>query len=384
MGENTLRNKKIGLVAGVVVAISALIASTTQATAAPFQVRLYVSADTNIERLWLTELIPAFERANRNYNVDLSSFDLHGKNDALTLAKITAAAKTKKDPGFDVIEAGFALQLGVSGLLQIPSASRMPNLNNVSPKLLAISKGGIPYRASTVLLAYNSKVVSTPPKTLDDLITWIKANPGRFTYNVPSGGGSGYAFAQTVVDKFLTQAEIDTLVNEPNKALQAKWKDGFALLRSLNPYTYGKNGTYPSNNAATLALVSNGSVDMATVWSDQFQSGLKNGTIPSYWKVTQISNPALTGGPSVLGIPKGTRNGVAAQKFVNWLLSPEAQNIIVGGSVNGYPIIPISLLSEANQAKFGVGTDVSSLRPSYLSANNTDFKNAWALEVPGK
>jgi len=267
-----LRNKKLGLVAGVVVAIAALLASATQATAATFTVRLYVSADTNVEKLYLNELIPAFERANRNYNVDLSSFDLHGKNDALTLAKIVAASKTKKDPGVDVIDAGFNTQLGLSGYLTIPSASRVPNIRNVPQSLIDMGKGAVPYRASTVLLAYNPRVVATPPKTLDDLITWIKANPGRFTYNVPSGGGSGYAFAQTVADKYLTDAERTTLVNEVNKTLQTKWKDGFTLLRSLNPYTYGKNGTYPANNAATLALIANGSVDMATVWSDQLRA----------------------------------------------------------------------------------------------------------------
>jgi putative spermidine/putrescine transport system substrate-binding protein len=378
------KNKLVSIlaVAGLAVATLGFTASTSHA--AVFQVRLYVSGDTNVERMWLTELIPAFEKANPNYNVDVSSFDLHGKNDALTLAKIIAASKLKRDAGFDVIEAGFVQELGLKGYLTIPTSSRMPNINNVPASLLAMSKGGIPYRASTVLLAYNSQVVTTPPKTLDDLIAWIKANPGRFTYNVPSGGGSGYSFAQTVVDKYLTDAEIEKLVTEVNKPLQAKWKQGFDLLKSLNPYTYGKNGTYPSNNAATLSLVSNGSVDMATVWSDQFLSGLKAGTIPSYWKVAQVSDRSLTGGPAILGIPKGTRQGVAAQRFVNWLLSPVAQNIIVGGTLNGYPVVPVSMLSTANQGKFAVGTDVSKLRSSYLSSNNTDFKNQWALEVPGK
>lgn len=380
-----MRKKKLISVlaaAGLAVATLGLTASTSHA--AVFQVRLYVSADTNVENLYLKELIPAFEKANPNYNVDLSSFDLHGKNDALTLAKIIAASKTKKDAGFDVIDAGFVQQLGLSGYLTIPSTVRIPNLNNVPASLIAMSKGGIPYRASTVLLAYNSKVVTTPPKTLDALITWIKDNPGRFTYNVPSGGGSGYAFAQTVIDKYLTAAERTTLVTEINKPLQAKWKQGFDLLKSLNPYTYGKNGTYPSNNAATLSLIANGSIDMGTVWSDQFLSGLKAGTIPSYWKVAQISEPALTGGPAFFGIPKTSRNGVAAQRFVNWVLSPAAQNIIVGGSLNGYPVIPVTLLSEANQGKFATGTDISTLRPGYLSSNATDFKNQWALEVPGK
>ena len=378
------KNKLVSVLAAAGLAVATLGFTASTSHAAVFQVRLYVSADTNVENLYLKELIPAFEKAFPNYQVDLSSFDLHGKNDALTLAKIIAATKAKKDAGFDVIDAGFVQQLGLSGYLTIPTTMRVPNLANVPASLIALSKGGVPYRASTVLLAYNSRVVAAPPKTLDELITWIKANPGRFTYNVPSGGGSGYAFAQTVIDKYLTATEINTLVTEINKPLQAKWKTGFDVLKSLNPYTYGKNGTYPSNNAATLSLIANGSIDMGTVWSDQFLSGLKAGTIPSYWKVAQISGPALTGGPAFFGIPKTSRNGVAAQRFVNWVLSPAAQNIIVGGSLNGYPVIPVTLLSEANQGKFAAGTDISTLRPGYLSSNSTDFKNQWALEVPGK
>ena len=45
-----------------------------------------------------------------------------------------------------------------------------------------------------MLLAYNPNKVPNPPKTLDELLAWIKANPGRFTYNSPKTGGSGGAF----------------------------------------------------------------------------------------------------------------------------------------------------------------------------------------------
>ena len=50
--------------------------------------------------------------------------------------------------------------------------------------------------APPVLLAYDSTKVTAPPKTLDELIAWIKANPGKFTYNSPSTGGSGGSFVR--------------------------------------------------------------------------------------------------------------------------------------------------------------------------------------------
>ena len=54
------KNKLVSIlaVAGLAVATLGFTASTSHA--AVFQVRLYVSGDTNVEKMWLTELIPEF------------------------------------------------------------------------------------------------------------------------------------------------------------------------------------------------------------------------------------------------------------------------------------------------------------------------------------
>jgi SET domain-containing protein len=77
------KNKLVSVLAAAGLAVATLGFTASTSHAAVFQVRLYVSADTNVENLYLKELIPAFEKAFPNYQVDLSSFDLHGKNDAL-------------------------------------------------------------------------------------------------------------------------------------------------------------------------------------------------------------------------------------------------------------------------------------------------------------
>jgi putative spermidine/putrescine transport system substrate-binding protein len=345
-------------------------------------IQLYISADTNIQDLWVKSLIPAFTAAYPGYTVNVT-FDLHGDHDAQETAKITAAAVLHKDPGVDLIDGGFTTQLGLAGLLWRPTPGLIPNIRNIGKSVLSAGKGGIPYRASSVLLAYNSTTVKTPPKTLDELLAWIKANPGKFTYNVPSGGGSGYSFVQTVVDKYLSAKDRTTLVQGINKPLQAKWAQGLETLRGLNAFTYGKNGTYPANNAETLKDLATGLVDMGTVWSDQFASAQKAGTMPANIKVTQIANPSFTGGAAYLGIPSSSRNQVAARLLANWVLSPTAQNLIVSGILNGMPVIPVSLLDPAVAANFS-DVDVSDLRPTYLSANANDLKSAWASAVPGK
>lgn len=376
------KNKFAKALAVAAASVLAIGATAQSSHAASQTIQVYISADTNIQDLWVKSLVPAFKAQYPGYDVNVT-FDLHGDHDAQETAKITAAAVLHKNPGVDLIDGGFVTTLGAAGLLYRPTAGLLPNIKDVNKAVLTAGKGGIPYRGSSVLLAYNTKNVPTPPKTLDELLTWIKANPGKFTYNAPSGGGSGYAFVQTVVDKYLSNADRNTLVQVAAPDLESKWAQGLETLRQLNKYTYGQNGTYPANNAETLKDLATGLVDMGSVWSDQFASAVKAGTMPANIKVAQISNPSFTGGASYLGIPNSSQNKVGARLLANWVLSPAAQNLIVGGTLNGFPVIPLSKLDSTITAAFA-GVDIQNLRPGYLSANANDLKSKWASTVPGK
>ena len=379
-----MTTKKAVAVSAAIALALGVSASASHAAVAKIQtVQVYISADTNIQDLWVKTLVPAFKAVNPGYDVNVT-FDLHGDHDAQETAKLTAAAALGKDAGVDLIDGGFVTTLGAAGLLFKPTAGIVPNLVDVNKTVLKAGKGGIPYRGSSVLLAYNTKNVPTPPATLDALLAWIKAHPGKFTYNAPSGGGSGYSFVQTVVDKYLSDANRKTLVSTAAPELESKWAAGLETLRQLNKYTYGQNGTYPANNAETLTDLATGLVDMGTVWSDQFASAVKAGTMPSNIKVVQISNPTLTGGASYLGIPISSANrNKGARVLANWVLSPAAQNLIVSGTLNGFPVIPLSKLDPVATAAFA-GVDIQNLRAGYLSANANDLKSKWASTVPGK
>jgi putative spermidine/putrescine transport system substrate-binding protein len=276
-----IKTNRIIAVAGVVaLAASALgYAGAAEAkTAKPVNktIHVFLSADTNIQVLWEQKLVPAFVAANPGYKVDVV-LDLHGAHDAQTTAKITAASITKKDPGYDVIDGGFVANLGDSALLVKPTSKLIPNLKDVPATLIDQGHGGgIPYRGSSVLLAYNSSKVTSAPKTFDDLITWIKANPGKFTYNTPASGGSGKSFVTAAVDKYTSAADRTKMANDYLPELETNWTQGFDLLASLNPYVYQK-GVYPTGNAAILNLLASGEISMAPVWSDQFNTGLDNG-----------------------------------------------------------------------------------------------------------
>jgi putative spermidine/putrescine transport system substrate-binding protein len=366
------------VMATVAAAMAGASNAATKHAAKSVTINLYASGDVNVQSLYQQYLIPGFEKKNPGIKVNLI-FSEHGVNDTPTLARIGAAVKQRKWSGFDLVDAGLVTTLATDGLTQPVVKATAPNIANVDQKLLTPVKGAaIPYRGSSVVLAYDSTNVPTPPKTLSALLTWIKAHPGKFTYNSPNTGGSGYSFAETVVDSFIPQNVLTQMDNGYVPNLESNWKQGLDLLHSLNQYVY--QGVYPNGNQAVLDLLAKGQIWVAPVWSDQSLTALKGGQLPQTVHLTQISNPSFTGGAAYLGVPKTARNKASVYKFVNYVLSPAAQTQIIN-VMSGFPAIPLKLMPAAIQNKFA-DVAANSLRPTYSQKQSSDFKAQWQQTVP--
>jgi putative spermidine/putrescine transport system substrate-binding protein len=365
-------------VTAVVAASAAVVTGSDAATTKSVTINLYASGDVNVQSLWQDHLIPGFEKANPGIKVNFI-FSEHGQNDTATLARIGAAVKQRKWSGIDLVDAGLVTTLATDGLTQPVTKATAPNLKLVDQKLLTPVKGAaIPYRGSSVVLAYDSNNVQAPPKTLSALLAWIKAHPGKFTYNTPNSGGSGYSFAETVVDSTMSQGTITQMVQGYPAQLESQWKQGFDLLHSLNGSIY--QGAYPTGNQAVLDLLAKGQIWMAPVWSDQALTALKSGALPKSIKLTQISNPSFTGGAAYLGVPKTAKNKASVYKFVNYVLSAPAQTQIID-VMSGFPALPLKYLPKAVQNQFA-DVSANSLRAAYSQKTQSDFKAAWQQQVP--
>jgi putative spermidine/putrescine transport system substrate-binding protein len=374
-----VKRRNLGaIVIALVVLIAAVAGTSNAATKGTVTINLYASGDVNVQSLWQQFIIPGFQKANKGIKVKLI-FSEHGADDTTTLGRIGAAVKQRKWPGIDLVDAGLVTTLATTGLTQPVVKATAPNIARVDKKLLTPVKGGaIPYRGSSVVLAYDSTNVSSPPKSLSALLAWIKAHPGKFTYNSPNSGGSGYSFAETVVDSTLPNNVLTQMQQGYVPNLESQWKQGFDALHSLNQYVY--QGVYPNGNAAVLDLLAKGQIWVAPVWSDQALTALKSGQLPQTVHLTQISNPSFTGGAAYLGVPKTARNKAAVYKFVNYVLSPAAQTQIIN-VMSGFPAIPLKYLPKAVQTKFA-DVSANSLRPTYAQKQQSDFKAQWQQSVP--
>ena len=341
---------------------------------------LYAGADTNIQTLWTDSILPAFKKAFPEYNVKFI-FSEHGTNDDQEYARIAASIKTNSRPPADMLaDSGFINTAATTKQLVAVNSTNIPNLAGVQKPLLTPVDGrAVPYRGSAVLLAYDSTKVNPVPKTLDDVLAWIRANPGKFTYNSPSTGGSGGAFVETVVDRYTSAANLAKLDAGADTAAESDWNKGFEVLHGLNSSVY--QHVYPNGNDAVLELLGKGQIWMAPVWSDQFLSAQSAGQLGKQIKVTQISDPSFTGGGSYLGIPTNTTNLKGALALANFVLEPTQQAAIVT-VIAGFPAVPVTSLPAAAQ-KILVGTDANNLRSGLSSDAGDDLSRLWQSKVPG-
>lgn len=335
--------------------------------------------DVNVQNLWQKTLLPAFKTACPQFTVNLT-FDSHSTNANLNVSKIAAAQKAGQAPPFDVASESVAASAAQAGLTETLTAADIPELKNVNQQAVAAyNNAAAPYRGSGVLLAYDSTKITDPPKTLKDLLAYIKANPGQFTYNDPATGGSGMSFAETVADSFMTPEDLKTVQVGYHPELETKWAKGFAALKELNSSVYQK--VYPKGNQAVLDLLNKGEISLAPVWSDQFLSAKASGQLGQEYKVAQIADPPFTGGASYFAVIKGTKHAAGAKALIDWTLRPAQQATIVK-TIAGFPAVPMSTLPADVQNAFG-NVNTQDLRLGMSGKMGADFSSKWAANVPG-
>ena len=342
-------------------------------------VTLYISGDTNIQEMFDKDLLPLFERETSVKTKMV--FIEHGTGADGILAKIVAAKRTGQQTDVDLFETEPTriAQGAADGVWTRITKDNLTNLFKVDPNRpeVLVSNGfGIPYRGSSVVLAYNSKYVKTPPRTYDEILAWIKQNPGKFTYCDPQTCGTGQAFLYVAIYKFAKSDDYTGVAYDPAK--EASWEPAFALLRSLKPYIYN-NGFHPNGNVAVLQLLGRENIYMAPVWSDQGMSYLDQGLLSKDIKLVQVT-PPFTGGDSAMAIPVHAEHQASGLMFLNWLLTSKPQSIVVN-KLAGYPGIEWKYMPKDVRDKFaGIATNFGPLLNAKYKA---DALRLWQEKVAG-
>lgn len=356
-------------------------ASSASAAGDDKTVTIWAEGSDNV-RVQLEQQVENFNETNGEGYVAKLEFITSGTGAQGLTDRIIAAKKAgRTNTDYDLVEVSDAsitgyLEQGGEDLFVPIDTSRLSNYDNLTVTASFRNDLLVPYRGTTVLLAYNSETVANPPTTAEELYQWIKDNPGRFAYNTPGSGGAGSSFVLTSVYNFMDESAL-TSTDEANVE---QWDQGFELLKELHPYMYQSSGkvVYPNKNQGTLDLLANKEIDMTPAWADMVLSQQKQGTMPESIKLVQIE-PAFTGNTVCFGIPSIGAQNDAAYAFMDYMLSPEAQNIALD-SMAAIPVIDFSLL-DPELTKTISDLKIESFRVSAIGDLGTQLNEKWDAEI---
>ena len=347
------------------------------------KVSLWATGSDNVREVY-EALIEDFNKNSEyagKYEVELN-FMLNGTGTQTLTDMLAAASKAgQTDTDYDLVDLGgddlskVVSQIGEEAFVKLDD-SKIPNAEGIEAESSVAADYVQPYRGTTVVLAYDSEKVANPPKTWDELVDWMKANPGRFAYNTPGTGGAGDSFARTSVSNFMDEEAITS----DDAKWEENWDDGFKYLADLHQYMYTSGGSivYPNKNQGTLDLLNQGEIDMCPNWADMVLSQRAEGTLKDTIKITQL-DPALTGSFQSLAIPTFGSNEEGAYAFINYMLSESAQEILV----KQMAAIPLIDTSKIDMTGFEdvENLDVSSFRIMSIGDLSTDFNERWDNEI---
>lgn len=344
-------------------------------------VTIWASGSDNV-RVQFEKQIEQFNKSNEEGYVAELQFITAGTGAQGIVDRIAAAKKAgQSNTDYDLVELGGDevmryLELCGEDVFVELEQSKIPNMENLQIPATFREDLVLPYRGTTVVLAYNSETVPNPPTTAEELYQWIKDNPGRFAYNTPSSGGAGSSFVTTAVYNFL---EEEALTSTDEKYV-AQWEQGFNLLTELHPYLYKSSGkvVYPNKNQGTLDLLANKEVDIIPAWADMAITQYREGVLPSTIKIAQIE-PSFTGSTVALGIPSIGSNTEGAYAFMNYMISPEAQNIALD-AMAAIPVIDFELLDE-NLTSIISELKIDEFRIKSIGGLGDQLNEKWDVEI---
>jgi len=253
--------------------------------------------------------------------------------DRVTYAKATApelVGKIKAQQAANRVDIDLVLT-GVDGLAAgieqslwtplLPAyASRLPGMNDYLPGAATMQKLAgdfgvtVTYYPSGPLIEYLPAQVADPPKTVQDLLAYAKANPGAVQYARPSNSGPGRTFLMGL-PYLLGDSDPTDPING--------WSKTWAYLAELNKYVT----LYPSSTSETMKNLANGSAKIIATTTGWDINPRVLGTVPKEAQVGTLRGFHWVTDAHYAVVPRGVPvdKQAAVLNLLAHILTPEQQ-----------------------------------------------------------
>ncbi|GAB5471081.1 MAG: ABC transporter substrate-binding protein [Rhodospirillales bacterium] len=181
----------------------------------------------------------------------------------------------------------------------------------------------VPWGRAQMVMVYDPTRLENPPKTIPDLVQWVKANPGRFTYPAPPDF-TGMFFVKHVL--YSVAGGFEPFIGPfDQKVYDEVAPKLWATLNEMAPALWRRGETYPADRAALHQLFANGEIDFTVATHpDSVGKDIDKGTFPPTTK-SYVLDDGTVGDVHYVAIPGNAAHKAAAVVVANFLISPEAQ-----------------------------------------------------------
>ncbi|RKD29055.1 ABC transporter substrate-binding protein [Thermohalobacter berrensis] len=180
-----------------------------------------------------------------------------------------------------------------------------------------------PYGKAQFVMIHDKARVDKVPVNHEELLQFVKNNPGEFTYPAPPDF-TGSAFVRNIIYDIVGYEQF--LDMEPKKeVVEEAIKPAIDYFKQLKPYLWKEGKTYP----ATIAQLDNMFADKEVVMTMSYNpnhvvSKKQTGEFPETAS-SFVFDKGTIGNTHFLAIPHNAPNKAGALAVINFILSVEAQ-----------------------------------------------------------
>ncbi len=180
-----------------------------------------------------------------------------------------------------------------------------------------------PWGKAQIAFFHDSAALANPPRRMNALLDWAKANPGRFAYPlIPDFLGTTF-LKQALIEL----ANDDTHLYAP--VSQAEFDEVTAplwqFLDELHPYLWRQGRDFPANGSELRRLFADGEILIGYSFDpSEASAAIAAQEIPETTR-TFVLEGGTIGNVSFVAIPFNAAHKEGAMVLANFLLSPEAQ-----------------------------------------------------------